>query len=98
MYSREDFLNLTLTNLDTFITDQQEENLHLEFKTVSDPRLERNDRKNLAKAIAGFANSDGGVVVWGIGTSANSLGVDLASAKCEIAPLSQFLAKLNQLT
>jgi hypothetical protein len=29
-------------------------------------RLSDDDRKNLAKAIAGFANSEGGVVVWGV--------------------------------
>jgi hypothetical protein len=45
------------------------ERLHIEFKEKSDrihPTLEEVDRKNLAKAISGFANSGGGVLVWGI--------------------------------
>ena len=45
------------------------ERLHIDFKEKtnrSHPSLEDTDRKNLAKAISGFANSSGGVLVWGI--------------------------------
>ena len=45
------------------------ERLHVDFKEKHDrshERLEDDDKKNLAKAISGFANSGGGVLVWGI--------------------------------
>jgi predicted HTH transcriptional regulator len=39
------------------------------YKTKRDsrtPQLEDDDRKNLAKALSGFANSSGGVLLWGV--------------------------------
>lgn len=45
------------------------ENLHYDYKTKSDsrnPKLNGDDKKNLAKAISGFSNSAGGVLIWGI--------------------------------
>ena len=59
---RERFEAMDLAAIEHFIADRQEENLHLEFKTA-DPRLTRNDRRNFAEAISGFANSDGGLIV-----------------------------------
>jgi Putative DNA-binding domain len=52
------------------IADQVVEELFLDYKragTVAPFRkLDDSDKKNLAKAIAGFANSEGGVIVWGV--------------------------------
>ena len=45
------------------------ESLFLDYKRVATndfKRLHADDRKNLAKAISGFANSEGGVVIWGV--------------------------------
>jgi hypothetical protein len=46
------------------------EELFLDYKQSSTPlpsgKLSDDDRKNLSKAIAGFGNSEGGVVVWGV--------------------------------
>jgi hypothetical protein len=46
------------------------EQLFLDYKRSSTVlpgvKLSDDDRKNLAKAIAGFGNSEGGVVVWGV--------------------------------
>lgn len=45
------------------------ERIHFDFKEKRDSRdstLHDNDRKNLAKAVSGFANSGGGVLIWGI--------------------------------
>lgn len=52
-----------------FISDQQPEGLHLDFKkkqSANKAQLEADDLKNYAKALSGFANSDGGVIVWGV--------------------------------
>lgn len=46
------------------------EELFLDYKQSSTmlpgTKLSPDDRKNLAKCVAGFANSDGGVIVWGV--------------------------------
>ena len=46
------------------------EELFLDYKrttTVSPfSQLDPSDRKNLSRAVAGFANSEGGVIVWGV--------------------------------
>jgi hypothetical protein len=43
--------------------------MHVDFKQKHDRRdskLADDDKKNLAKAVSGFANSSGGILVWGI--------------------------------
>ena len=45
------------------------ERYHTDFKEKRDRRtfsLDDDDKKNLAKAVSGFANSGGGVLIWGI--------------------------------
>lgn len=45
------------------------ERMHVDFKQKHDrldAKLAVDDRKNLAKAVSGFANSSGGVLVWGV--------------------------------
>jgi len=45
------------------------ERVHVDFKEKSDPRdprLSKHDQKNLAKAVSGFANTSGGVLLWGM--------------------------------
>ena len=52
------------------ITRDAPETLYLDFKAKSDPSdgtgLDRPDRENLAKALSGFANAAGGVLLWGV--------------------------------
>ena len=55
--------------VDAYVELQQEETLHLKFKTFSsDVALNRDDRKMLAKAICGLSNAEGGQLVVGIET------------------------------
>ncbi len=81
-----------------FVEDRQEEHLHLDFKTA-EPRCSREDRKNLAEAVSGFANSDGGVIVWGV--DARGGGPDEADCAQDvrpIEPLSTFMSRLAAFT
>ena len=81
-----------------FIRDNQEEHLTLEFKTVAGADFSnKDDRKNYAKALSGFANSSGGIIVWGV-EAKNIHGKDCACKEKEIVSLSQFVSKLNQLS
>ena len=53
--------------IDRMIEDRQCEELFLDFKRSADngsgARLDSTDRNDLAKAISGFGNSEGGVVI-----------------------------------
>jgi predicted HTH transcriptional regulator len=56
--------------LDEMIDERELESLFLDFKrSPSDgasKSLAQDDNKNLSKAVSGFSNSSGGVVVWGV--------------------------------
>ncbi len=86
--------------IDEFIMTQQTEELFLDFKqAVSTGKnfntLHRDDRKNLAKAISGFGNSEGGVIVWGVECSRDVEIGDVAKAKVKVKNVHRFLSWLE---
>jgi len=76
-----------------------EEGLYLDFKQKSEPGssgLNDDDRANLAKAISGYANTDGGLIVWGVKAKANSKeDPDVAIELKPISRLKHFHTSLN---
>lgn len=83
--------------LDSMCKDSREETLYLEFKQKSDRRhanLDEPDRKNFSKAISGFANADGGVLVFGIETTRHQDGIDRAISLKPIANHGQLRNRL----
>lgn len=93
------FEALSRDELDRYCADQQEENLHLDFKTVAHSALKSaDDKHSLAKALSGFANSEGGMVVWGVDARKNDDGVDCAQRIVPIQNVSELIARLNSLT
>jgi hypothetical protein len=82
-----------------FIEDRKSEELFLDFKRSQNHgtsrKLEENDRKNLAKAISGFGNSEGGVIVWGVDCSTDSDGADVAKALYPIKNPKKFASLLQ---
>lgn len=86
--------------IDDFIVNLQTEELFLDFKRSdasgkNATSLHRDDRRNLAKCISGFANSEGGVIVWGVECS-RSLDVgDVAQAKLKVQNVHRFLSWLE---
>lgn len=94
----ESFDCLTLGDLNEFVARKREENLHLDFKVPNDAALSsRDDRKNFARALSGFANSSGGLIVWGVDARKNTDGVDCAVALKPIDRILQLLTRLNAL-
>ncbi|WP_116109346.1 helix-turn-helix domain-containing protein [Lewinella sp. IMCC34191] len=93
MESREYFETLSLEEIRSFVDNEVEESLYLEFKTVNHPNKEhqQHDYKNLSKCLSGFANSNGGLIVWGIYAKQNDKGNDVAK---ELRPISE-LTKLS---
>ncbi|UCV00718.1 helix-turn-helix domain-containing protein [Acidovorax radicis] len=73
--------------IERMIAERHNEEAFLDFKQSSDSgagtKLHDNDRKILGKAFSGFGNTEGGLIVWGIGTG-SSRGSDAA---CERKPL-----------
>jgi predicted HTH transcriptional regulator len=95
----ETFDRLGLNEIEEFLKLEQEEHLHLDFKTINNANLNgRDDKRSLATAISGFANSSGGLIVWGIDARKNAREVDCAVGREEIAPINLFLSRLNTLT
>ncbi|WP_316808075.1 ATP-binding protein [Pedobacter agri] len=62
-YDKEDY---TIEDIQALIDNQVEESIYLDFKSAGS--LEKNDKKRmeLSKDVASFANSDGGIIVYGI--------------------------------
>jgi hypothetical protein len=87
-----------LTALDALIADREPESLFLDFKRSPDDGsskvLTEEDGKNLAKAISGFANSSGGVIVWGVDCRRDSSGAEVAS-KMPVLDAHGFNTKLQ---
>jgi hypothetical protein len=98
MTLRNDFDSITLEVIREFARNGRNEDLHLDFKTIADARLSRDDRKSLAIALSGYANSDGGLIVWGVEARPNADGVDCAVALREIPEVQLLLTRLNSLT
>src|SRR5436190_14740989 len=93
------FNRLDAAAIQSFISQQQEEHLHLDFKTVTGANLNnKDDKRSLARSLSGFANSSGGLIVWGVDARKNDQGLDCANAAAEIVPLQRFTSRLNELT
>ena len=93
------FENLSFPGLQSYIDNRQEENLYIDFKTVKSGSLEStDDKRNFSKALSGFANSSGGLIIWGIDARKNGDGTDCAAQLKPIEQVEMFVARLNQLT
>jgi len=95
----EIFDSLGMSSIRDFVSRRQEENLYLDFKTIVDASLNSSDdKRNLARALSGFANSSGGLIVWGIEARKDTDGVDCATALKPIDRVGLFVSRLNALT
>jgi hypothetical protein len=85
--------------IDELILARKAEELFLDFKRSANdgngPRLHDHDRNNLAKAISGFGNAEGGVVVWGVDCSRNPQEGDVARARVPIINVARFVGFLE---
>lgn len=57
-------LPTSIEEMDKLIKDGVQEDLHLDYK--ESPALDKNKRHEIAKDISAFANSDGGILIYGI--------------------------------
>lgn len=68
-------------DLEALIDDAESESLFLECKSpINAPRLNEGVRVHLAKAVSGFSNTAGGIVIWGAATTRHAhSGLDIIS-------------------
>ena len=83
--------------LDEFIRDRQTEELFMDFKQANSTgkhgwSLSPDDRRNLAKCISGFGNSEGGVIVWGVECSRDMDVGDVAKDKIKVQNVHRFMS------
>jgi len=90
-------MNLDAGAIHRLVAEGQTESLHLEFKTLSEPsgtRITRDDRRMIAKALCGFSNADGGVLILGVETTKVD-GLDVAKNLVPIENASRFASLLT---
>jgi hypothetical protein len=97
MTLEETFEGLGLVQIERYLQEGAQEHLQLEFKAFNNSFLAREDRKIFAQCISGFANSSGGIIVWGVDARQQD-GVDCARERKEIEQLELFVSKLNEYT
>jgi hypothetical protein len=100
--SNEDYFEkINLTEIKMLVDSKQEENVFLEFKTVNHPNYnDKNkniDKSYFSKCLSGFANSNGGIVIWGIKADQDSNGIDCANDLKPIGQLTKLLNMFNTL-
>ena len=97
LYTR--YMSIAREDIERFVSDAQEEHLTLDFKTVQDAALKRpDDKRSIARSLSGFANSEGGLIIWGVDARKNDRGIDAATALSPITELDRLVPRLNELT
>jgi hypothetical protein len=89
--------------IEAFVSESKAEDLYLDFKRKSNANiaaLNDDDKKNLSKAMSGFANSAGGIIVWGVIAERGGNDPELPDVAKSLAPiknLDAFHSNLNDL-
>ena len=94
MNLKEYFENIDLDEINRFIENRVTEDLYMDFKTANYPIELKFDNKNFSKCLSGFANSSGGLIIWGVKASKNKEGLDVAK---ELKPISDLIKFENHL-
>lgn len=84
-----------VTDLRRLVQDRTQENIYLEFKMKADrrkPDLDESDSRQFSRALSGFANSDGGVLIWGVETDREERAVALKA----ISDVAGFESRLKK--
>jgi len=93
------YTSITREDIERFVSDAQEEHLTLDFKSIQNAALKRpDDKRSIARSLSGFANSEGGLIIWGVDARKNDRGIDAATALSPITELDRLVPRLNELT
>lgn len=76
----------SFSRINELIEAGESEGLHLECKSLQVPRLTQEPKAHLAKAISGYSNTAGGIIIYGVSTTKHShSGLDILS---QIEPIA----------
>lgn len=94
----ENILDAGEAGLERMINEKRSEDQHLEFKLVTNQNgpIDNEDRRNFARSTGGFANSEGGVIVWGVKCRKGEDTLDVATALVPIGKVKQFKVALDE--
>jgi schlafen family protein len=85
--------------IDRFIAEEISEELFIDYKRSSsdgnEKKLSQTDRENFARAIAGFGNSEGGIIVWGVDCRTDPERGDVPSGKYPLQNPKRFVSYLE---
>jgi len=88
--------------IDELILNAVSEELYLDFKRSTGEgggkALHNKDRANYGRAISGFGNSEGGVIVWGLECKPDADGADVVGTKFPIEKPQRFKSWLEGAT
>jgi hypothetical protein len=96
---RDRYLAWTATDVVGWMGKAQEDQ-HLDFKLLDKPDMGKDDLRHLAKSVSGFANADGGVIVWGVDARRDKAdeSIDQFVATPGVGNARKLLARLNELS
>lgn len=85
--------------IETLLVERAAEELFLDFKEAThaalQSKLPTEDNNNFAKAISGFGNSEGGVLIWGVQCAPARAGADVASGLVPLQDAQGFRSQLE---
>jgi hypothetical protein len=88
-----------LAALDELLAEHEPESLFVDFKRADSDgagsRLADSDNKNLSKGISGFANAEGGLLIWGVDCRRDPVTGNEVAAKHALVDAAGFRTKLE---
>jgi hypothetical protein len=84
-------------DVEELISNGESENLYIECKSPSGPKLNQDLQSTLAKAISGFSNTAGGIILWGVSTTKHAhSNLDILTQIEPIATCKLFEQQINK--
>ena len=86
--------------VERLVSERQPETVDLEFKTkayAGSGDVRPVDRDKLGEVLSAFANSSGGLLIWGIEASKGPDGIDCATALRPISEIERFRSDVQRL-
>ena len=82
--------------IEELMSNGETEGIYLECKAPVSPQLTREIKANLARAISGFSNTTGGVILWGVSTTKHThSNLDVLSQIEPIGNCKQFARQIE---
>lgn len=83
--------------IEELIEEGEVENIILECKSPTEPKLNRGIKAQLSQAISGFSNTEGGIILWGVSTTKHQQGeLDVLTQIEEIGNCTYFSKQIER--